>query len=84
MEVLLLHASPAYYGAGVPAGDGSGVVVIPGFLGTDLYLMEMYAWLARLGYKAYFSRIGLNAECPNLLIKRRLRFVHPLAVRLDV
>jgi pimeloyl-ACP methyl ester carboxylesterase len=72
VEVLLLHASPAYYGAGVPAGDGSGVVVIPGFLGTDLYLMEMYAWLARLGYKAYFSGIGLNAACPNLLIKRRL------------
>lgn len=72
LEMLLLRASPAYYGRGVPRGDGSGVVVIPGFLGTDLYLMEMHAWLNRLGYKAYFSGIGLNAECPNLLIKRRL------------
>ena len=72
VEMLLLRASPAYYGIGVPRGDGSAVVVIPGFLGTDIYLMDMYAWLQRLGYRAYFSGIGLNAECPNLLIKRRL------------
>ncbi|HYL36800.1 MAG TPA: hypothetical protein VEV17_12875 [Bryobacteraceae bacterium] len=72
VEMLLLRASPAYYGIGVPRGDGSGVVVIPGFLGTDIYLMDMYAWLRRLGYRPYFSGIGLNAECPNLLIKRRL------------
>jgi len=72
VEMLLLRATPAYYGIGVPRGDGSGVVVIPGFLGTDIYLMDMYAWLQRLGYRAYFSGIGLNAECPNLLIKRRL------------
>lgn len=71
-EVLLLHASPVYYGFGVPRGDGSGVVIIPGFLGTDLYLMELHAWLRRIGYRPYFSGIGVNAECPNLLIQRRL------------
>jgi triacylglycerol lipase len=72
VEILLLRATPAYYGIGVPRGDGSGVLVIPGFLGTDVYLLDMYAWLRRIGYQAYFSGIGLNAECPNLLIKRRL------------
>jgi triacylglycerol lipase len=72
VEMLLLRAAPVYYGVGAPRGDGSGVIVIPGFLGTDAYLMEMYAWLRRLGYESYFSGIGLNAECPNLLIKRRL------------
>jgi triacylglycerol lipase len=71
-EYLLLHATPVYYGLGVPHGDGSAVVVIPGFLGTDLYLMELYAWLGRIGYRSYFSGIGLNAECPNLLIRERL------------
>ena len=71
-EVLLLHASPVYYGYGVPRGDGSGVVIIPGFLGTDLYLNELRGWLARIGYRAYFSGIGINADCPNLLIQRRL------------
>jgi len=72
VEMLLLRAAPIYYGIGAPRANGSGVVVIPGFLGTDAYLMEMYAWLRRIGYKSYFSGIGLNAECPNLLIKRRL------------
>jgi pimeloyl-ACP methyl ester carboxylesterase len=71
-EVLILHATPVYYGLGVPRGDGSAVVVIPGFLGTDLYLTELYAWLGRIGYRPYFSGIGINAECPNLLIQRRL------------
>jgi pimeloyl-ACP methyl ester carboxylesterase len=71
-EVLLLHASPVYYGFGVPDGDGSGVVIIPGFLGTDLYLNELRGWLTRIGYRAYFSGIGINADCPNLLIQRRL------------
>ena len=71
-EVLLLHASPVYYGFGVPRGDGSGVVIIPGFLGTDLYLNELRGWLSRIGYRAYFSGIGINADCPNLLIQRRL------------
>jgi triacylglycerol lipase len=71
-EILLLHATPVYYGLGVPHGDGSAVVIIPGFLGTDLYLMELHAWLGRIGYRPYFSGIGINAECPNLLIQRHL------------
>ena len=71
-EILMLHATPVYYGFGVPRGDGSGVVVIPGFLGTDLYLMELHAWLGRIGYRPYFSGIGINAECPNLLVQRHL------------
>jgi pimeloyl-ACP methyl ester carboxylesterase len=71
-ELLLLHATPVYYGFGVPRGDDSGVVIIPGFLGTDIYLMELNAWLRRIGYRPYFSGIGINAECPNLLIQRRL------------
>lgn len=72
VEAALLHAAPIYYGFGVPRGDNSAVIVIPGFLGTDIYLMEMFAWLRRIGYTPYFSGIGLNAQCPNLLIQRRL------------
>jgi len=72
VELLLLHAAPVYYGIGVPRGDSSGVVLIPGFLANDIYLMEMYAWLKRIGYRPYYSGIGMNADCPNLLISRRL------------
>src|SRR5271166_480723 len=71
-EIFLLHATPVYYGFGVPRGDDSAVVIIPGFLGTDLYLMELHAWLRRIGYRPYFSGIGINAECPNLLVQRHL------------
>ncbi len=71
-EVLLLHATPVYYGFGAPRGDDSGVVLIPGFLGTDLYLTELHSWLGRIGYQPYFSGIGINADCPNLLVQRHL------------
>ena len=71
-ELMLLHASPVYYGLGVPRGDGSAVVVIPGFLGSDLYMAHLSSWLSRVGYRPYLSGIRLNAECPNLLIKYRL------------
>lgn len=80
-EILILHATPVYYGLGVPHGDGSAVVIIPGFLGTDLYLTELYAWLRRIGYRPYFSGIGVNAECPNLLIQRRLNSTIDKAIR---
>src|SRR5664279_5326831 len=71
-DILLLHASPVYYGLGVPRGNGSAVVLVPGFLGTDAYLAQLHSWVSRIGYRPYFSGIGLNAECPNLLIQKRL------------
>ena len=71
-DILLLHASPVYYGLGVPHGDGSAVILIPGFLGTDAYLGQFQTWLGRIGYRPYSSGIGINAECPNLLIQRQL------------
>jgi pimeloyl-ACP methyl ester carboxylesterase len=81
VELLLLHATPVYYGIGVPHGDDSGVILIPGFLANDIYLMEMYAWLKRIGYRPYYSGIGMNADCPNLLISRRLNETMEQAVR---
>lgn len=67
-----LHLSPVYYGVGVPRGDGSPVIVLPGFLGSDTYLMEMYHWLRRIGYQPFYSRIGRNADCPDVLTERFL------------
>lgn len=68
VDFVRLKASLVYYGLGTPKGDGSAVVLVPGFLAIDAYLIEMYAWLWRIGYKPYMSRIGQNAECPNILI----------------
>ena len=72
LDWLALRLSPVYYGAGVPRGDGSAVVLVPGFMGTDLYLSELYLWLRRIGYRPYMSGIGLNAECPDRLVQRLL------------
>ncbi len=72
LDWLALRASPVFYGWGVPRGDGSGAVLVPGFLGTDWYLLELYGWLARLGYRPALSRIGRNAECLEVLSERLL------------
>ena len=71
-ELVLLHAAPLYYGLGIPRGDGSAVVLIPAFLCPDVYLTPLHQWLARIGYQPFFSGIGFNTECPNLLIRRQL------------
>ncbi len=71
-ELVLLHTAPLYYGFGIPHGDNSAVVLIPGFLCPDAYLAPLHNWLARIGYEPFFSRIGFNTECPNLLIRQQL------------
>lgn len=73
VELAFLQVSPVYWGFGIPHGDGSAVVLVPGFLGTDLYLTQFAVWLRRIGYKAFYSGITLNADCPNLLIRRNLQ-----------
>jgi pimeloyl-ACP methyl ester carboxylesterase len=81
VEAALLHLAPVYYGLGCPLGDSSGVVIIPGFLGTDTFLVEIYAWLYRMDYKPYFSGIGINADCPNRLIRSSLNATIDRAVQ---
>jgi pimeloyl-ACP methyl ester carboxylesterase len=68
-DLVALHISRVFYGMGQPRGDGSGVILLPGFLMPDFYLVEMRGWLRRLGYQPQFSGIRVNADCPNLLIR---------------
>lgn len=70
--MAFLWISPVFLGYGIPHGDGSGVVLVPGFLGSDLYLSLLHDWLRRIGYCPFNSGIELNAECPNLLIRGHL------------
>lgn len=72
VEMAFLRISPVFWGFGIPHGDGSAVVLVPAFLGTDLYLSQLRSWLGRIGYKPYYSGIGMNAECPNLLMRMHL------------
>ncbi|MGB4988875.1 MAG: alpha/beta hydrolase [Pyrinomonadaceae bacterium] len=70
VDWTLLHLSPVYYGFGVERGDGSPVIVVPGFLGSDIYLYELHLWLNRIGYRSYLSNIGWNADCLNTLSEK--------------
>lgn len=70
---LLLHTSEVWFGTGVPTGDGSPVITIPGFLGNDAYYRDLHGWLGRVGYLSYPSDIGFNADCPNLLQTKLIR-----------
>ena len=65
-EWAALRLSPVYYGCGIPRGNGEPVVVVPGFMGTDLSMIELHWWLARIGYRPYFSGLGLNVNCPDV------------------
>ncbi len=68
LDWLKLHLDPVYYwGCGVPRGHQEPVIVVPGFMGNDASLTELYAWLARIGYHPYFSHIGKNEDCPDYL-----------------
>lgn len=68
VERTWLRASPVYWGLGVPHGDGSAVVLVPGFLSSDQEMCDMHAWLNRIGYRCSYSGIGYNMDCPNLLM----------------
>ena len=74
LDWLALRSAPIYYQLGVPRGNGAPVITVPGFRGSDLSLpvLELDAWLWRLGYRPYRSRIGRNADCLNLLRDRLL------------
>jgi pimeloyl-ACP methyl ester carboxylesterase len=67
LDWISLRMSPVYYGCGVEHGHGEPVIVVPGFLTSDVYMMEFYYWLRRIGYRPYFSQIGFNADCPDHL-----------------
>lgn len=72
-ELAQLYRNPVYYGAGVPRGDGSPVLLIPGFMGSDNYLSVMRGWLRRTGYRPYTSGIYFNAGPVITLLSGLLR-----------
>jgi pimeloyl-ACP methyl ester carboxylesterase len=81
LDWLSLRLSPVYLGIGAPRGDGSPVVLVPGFLTTDAYLVEMYFWLRRIGYDPYLSGIGVNADCMESLTRRLEKTVEEVHAR---
>jgi pimeloyl-ACP methyl ester carboxylesterase len=72
-----LLAAPLLLGA--PAGDGHPVLVLPGFLASDLSTEPLRRYLARLGYDAYAWDLGRNFGGVMRMrhtLRRRLASIH--------
>jgi triacylglycerol lipase len=65
LQLVALLRDPVYQGVNVPQGRGEPVLLIPGFLAGDWTMRIMAGWLNRIGYRAYFSGIDWNVDCPN-------------------
>ncbi len=81
LDWVALRASAIYYGFGAKRGDGAAVVLIPGFMGTDYYMTELYFWLWRIGYKPYMSGIGWNANCLDIVGKKLVATIEKAAAK---
>ena len=79
-EFAQLLASRVYLGIGVPRGAGRPVLVLPGFMGDDTYLLPLRAWLRRIGYDARASGTLWNVGTPVSLLAHALERADHLAV----
>ena len=79
LELTELIASPVYAGIGIPRGDGSPVLVLPGFLGSDRYLSTMRGWLRRVGYQPHASGFRFVVGPPLDLLAQVLRRAEAVA-----
>src|ERR1700752_3328490 len=80
MDLGALMADPCFYGFGVPRGDGRLVVVLPGLLGSDLYLQPLRQWFQFIGYSPVRSTLEFNAGC---LQRLREQVLNEIVRRLD-
>ncbi len=81
LEMARLMVSGVYRGEGIPAGDGSPVMLLPGFLAGDLTLAVMHGWLRRIGYRSYRSEIAWNVDCSESAVRRLDRRLAGVAER---
>lgn len=62
-ELRALLGSDVWRGRGVPRGDGSPVLLVPGLMAGDETLRLMAAWLKRLGYQPQRAGMRSNVRC---------------------
>jgi triacylglycerol lipase len=63
LEWAILRRSAVFRGDGVPAGDGRGVLLIPGFLAGDGSLATMTQWLRAAGWRTKRAGFRANVAC---------------------
>lgn len=70
LELARLRRDPVLQGKGVPRGDGTPVLLIPGFLAGDPSLRTMALWLRRVGYKPCRAQMRINVDCTTRAVER--------------
>jgi pimeloyl-ACP methyl ester carboxylesterase len=70
LEWAALRRSDVFRGAGVPAGEGRGVLLIPGFLVGDGSLGTMTQWLRAAGWYTKGAGIRANVDCSEVACAR--------------
>ncbi len=79
-ELMQLLVDPVFYGLGIPHGDGSPVMLIPGFLAADRSLAALSGWLLRIGYASHHCGIRVaNVDCSDRALDRLERRAERLA-----
>src|SRR6202008_4198884 len=62
-ELAQLLTAPVLRGRGVPPGDGRSVLLVPGFLVSDVTLRLLARFVGRIGYRPVASGIRFNSGC---------------------
>src|SRR5688500_12461893 len=81
LEWAELRRSDVLRGAGVPAGAGRGVLLIPGFLAGDGSLATMSQWLRDAGWHTKRAGIRANVSCSEHACTRLEQRLEVLAER---
>ena len=70
LEWAALRRSDVYRGSGVPAGDGRGILLIPGFMAGDGSLATLTHWLRAAGWHTKRAGIRANVDCSEVACGR--------------
>ena len=81
LEWAALLRSDVYRGVGVPAGEGRGVLLIPGFMAGDGSLATLTQWLRAAGWHTKRAGIRANLACSEIACTRLEERVECLADR---
>jgi triacylglycerol lipase len=82
-ERATLMNHPVWRGEDVPPGEGTPVLLIPGFLAGDISLSVMAQWLKRIGHRPCRAGIRANVDCTTRAVERLEDQVERLVRRYD-
>ena len=69
-DLVQLMTDPVWRGVDVEPGDGSPVLMVPGFLAGDPSFLLMRSWLRRSGYRTHAAGIRWNVDCADRSVRR--------------